>query len=144
MLPFADMMISREPNLVLRFITLGMLLLAARSAAAVPEMTAFRLGKVWLDTAGQAIQAHGGGILLHSNVYYWHGEDRTPSGHGAVAAYSSTNLYEWEREGVVLFRLVGLTVHQQVALVVKLSSRTPKVVTTSSSGSPSSSSVLRN
>jgi hypothetical protein len=61
-----------------------------------------------------------------------------------VAAYSSTNLYEWEREGVVLFRLVGLTVHQQVALVVKLSSRTPKVVTTSSSGSPSSSSVLRN
>jgi hypothetical protein len=70
MLPFADMMISREPNLVLRFITLGMLLLAARSAAAVPEMTAFRLGKVWLDTAGQAIQAHGGGILLHSNVYY--------------------------------------------------------------------------
>src|ERR1035441_1261580 len=31
-------------------------------------------GDVWRDTDGQAINAHGGGILLHEGVYYWYGE----------------------------------------------------------------------
>lgn len=62
----------------------------------------FRPGEIWLDVDGRPIQAHGGGILLHSNVYYWHGEDRTPRGPGAVSCYSSTNLLDWKREGVAL------------------------------------------
>ncbi|HWI59309.1 MAG TPA: glycoside hydrolase family 43 protein [Bacillota bacterium] len=73
------------------------------TAGAKPE---FRPGEVWLDMAGQPIQAHGGGILIRSNTYYWYGEDRTPGGRGAVACYSSTNLYDWKREGVVLPREV--------------------------------------
>jgi hypothetical protein len=64
----------------------------------------FRPGEVWRDTAGNPIQAHSGGMLLRSNVYYWYGEDRTPGGSGAVACYSSTNLSDWKREGVVLPR----------------------------------------
>jgi hypothetical protein len=64
----------------------------------------FRPGEAWLDTGGKPIQAHGGGILVHSNMYYWYGEDRTPGGSGAVACYSSTNLYHWKREGVALAR----------------------------------------
>jgi hypothetical protein len=79
---------------------LGVVLLSL-TAWAKPE---FHPGKVWLDTNGDPIQAHGGGILVHSNVYYWYGEDRTPGGHGAVACYSSTNLYDWKREGVALSR----------------------------------------
>jgi hypothetical protein len=71
------------------------------NAWAGPE---FRPGEVWLDTSGDPIQAHGGGILVHSNVYYWYGEDRTPGGSGAVACYSSTNLCDWKREGVALSR----------------------------------------
>jgi hypothetical protein len=71
------------------------------NAGAKPE---FRPGEVWLDTSGNPIQAHGGGILVHSNVYYWYGEDRTPGGPGAVACYSSINLYDWKREGVALSR----------------------------------------
>jgi hypothetical protein len=71
------------------------------SAGAKPE---FRPGETWLDTNGDPIQAHGGGILVHSNAYYWYGEDRTPGEHGAVACYSSTNLYDWKREGVALAR----------------------------------------
>lgn len=63
-----------------------------------------RPGEVWHDVAGQPIQAHGGGVLLHRNVYYWYGEDRTPGGRGAVACYSSTNLGDWKSEGVVLDR----------------------------------------
>ncbi len=64
----------------------------------------FRPGEVWRDTEGNPIQAHGGGVLVRSNVFYWYGEDRTPGGRGAVACYSSTNLLDWRREGVVLSR----------------------------------------
>ena len=70
-------------------------------ALAKPE---FRPGEAWSDINGDLIQAHGGGILVRSNVYYWYGEDRTPGGQGAVACYSSTNLYDWKRERVALSR----------------------------------------
>lgn len=73
-------------------------------AASASAMDAFQPGEVWRDTEGNPIQAHGGGVLRHSNVYYWHGEDRTPGGRGAVACYSSTNLLDWKREGVALSR----------------------------------------
>ncbi len=79
---------------------LGLLLLPF-AASAAPE---FRPGEVWLDVDGAAIQAHGGGILVRSNTYYWYGEDRTPGGRGTVACYSSTNLADWKREGAVLSR----------------------------------------
>jgi beta-xylosidase len=64
----------------------------------------FRPGEVWRDTSGNPIQAHGGGILAVSNIYYWYGEDRTFTGRGAVACYSSTNLYDWKSEGTALSR----------------------------------------
>lgn len=78
-----------------------LLVLVALSSRAVAT-DGFRPGEVWRDTAGQPIQAHGGGVLRHEGVYYWYGEDRTPGGDGAVACYSSTNLLDWKREGVVL------------------------------------------
>ncbi len=71
-------------------------------AGVVGAQQEFRPGEIWRDTGGQPIQAHGGGVLLHSNVYYWYGEDRTPGGGGAVSCYSSTNLSDWKREGVAL------------------------------------------
>jgi len=69
----------------------------------------FRPGELWFDTDGNAINAHGGGILFHEGVYYWfgeyrHGRDRpreeraTPG----VSCYSSTDLYNWTFEGIVL------------------------------------------
>lgn len=60
---------------------------------------AFRPGERWLDTASHPIQAHGGGILVHGNVYYWFGEDRSTR-RTAVSCYASTNLYDWTRLGV--------------------------------------------
>lgn len=66
--------------------------------------SSFHPGAVWCDTAGQPIQAHGGGILEQSNVFYWYGEDRTPGIRSAVACYSSTNLLDWKREGVALWQ----------------------------------------
>ena len=38
------------------------------------QNTAFEPGKVWNDTEGNPINAHGGGILYHEGTYYWYGE----------------------------------------------------------------------
>jgi len=77
----------------------------------------FAPGQVWHDTEGHPINAHGGGILLHNGVYYWYGEAKTgrtflpdcnKSWGGTrvdvtgVSCYSSTNLYDWKNEGLVL------------------------------------------
>jgi hypothetical protein len=82
---------------------IGLIFIALSTPLLLAEQE-FRPGEVWLDSSNNPVQAHGGGILLYNNVYYWYGEDRTPGGHGAVACYSSTNLYEWKREGVALSR----------------------------------------
>ena len=74
-------------------------MLLSASAWAASE---FRPGEVWLDTTGKPIQAHGGGILVSGNTYYWYGEDRTPGNKTGVSCYSSTDLYNWKHEGVVL------------------------------------------
>ncbi len=74
-------------------------------------------GEVWRDTSGVPINAHGGGILLYAGVYYWYGENKsgttflpdcnrswggTRTDFSGVSCYSSTNLYNWKREGIVL------------------------------------------
>ncbi|XP_010942784.1 uncharacterized protein [Elaeis guineensis] len=73
-------------------------------------------GRLWLDTEGNPIQAHGGGILFdeRTETYYWYGENKdgpTYQAHrkGAarvdiigVSCYSSKDLWEWTNEGVVL------------------------------------------
>ncbi|VVB18187.1 unnamed protein product [Arabis nemorensis] len=73
-------------------------------------------GKIWMDTEGNPIQAHGGGILLDekSNTYYWYGEYKDgPTYHAhkkgparvdiiGVGCYSSKDLWTWKNEGIVL------------------------------------------
>ncbi|MGB0390008.1 MAG: glycoside hydrolase family 43 protein [Salibacteraceae bacterium] len=64
-------------------------------------------GKIWLDTNGDTINAHGGGILFHNGLYYWFGEHKVSGQKGnyamvGVHAYSSKNLYDWKNEGIVL------------------------------------------
>lgn len=64
----------------------------------------FKPGADWRDTAGNPIQAHGGGVLVLSNAFYWYGEDRAPDSPDAVSCYVSTNLYDWRRVGGALAR----------------------------------------
>ena len=62
-------------------------------------------GKVWRDTDGSVINAHGGGILFHKGTYYWFGEHRPDTGfvtEKGVNCYSSTNLCDWKYEGISL------------------------------------------
>lgn len=59
----------------------------------------------WLDTDGNYINAHGGGILQYKGRYYWFGEHRPSEGFSTtvgVNCYSSDNLKEWKHEGVAL------------------------------------------
>ncbi len=72
----------------------------------------FRPGSTWNDTAGQPIQAHGGGFLYHNERYYWFGQvmDKPTLSTNflnrvdvtGIGCYSSADLYHWKNEGLVL------------------------------------------
>lgn len=54
-------------------------------------------GIQWADSAGNPIQAHGGGVIRVDGYYYWFGENRNPDGtFYAVSAYRSQDLVRWE------------------------------------------------
>ena len=65
-------------------------------------------GAALYDTNGVKIQAHGGQIQQFTvdgvTKYYWIGEDKTYGYRpvGGIHVYSSTDLYNWDDEGVVL------------------------------------------
>ena len=65
-------------------------------------------GKVWLDTEGKRIQAHGGSIFYENDTFYWYGEnkERTVPGanlwHWGVRMYSSKDMYNWTDLGLIL------------------------------------------
>lgn len=68
------------------------------------EPQQFSSGEVWLDTDGEVINAHGGGILYRDGTYYWFGEFKRKgaSARDGISCYSSTNLVDWKNEGIAL------------------------------------------
>lgn len=71
------------------------------------QLNSITPGSVWPDNNGVHINAHGGGILLHNDTYYWFGEHKTEGEAGNVAnvgvhVYSSKNLSNWKDEGIAL------------------------------------------
>ena len=67
-----------------------------------PLYSSFKPGGKWLDTDGVHIDCHGGNIIYVDSLktYFWYGEHRgQPRG---ASCYSSTDLYNWKKEGVVL------------------------------------------
>lgn len=97
------------------FFAFALALANAIGASTVPPQ--FSPGELWLDTDGHPINAHGGGILFSGGTYYWYGEFKSgktflpecnKSWGGTrvdsigVSCYSSTNLYDWKNEGIVL------------------------------------------
>lgn len=60
-----------------------------------------------LDTDGNPVNAHHGGILYHEGKYWWYGQDHretkgTDKTDVGIVLYSSDNLYDWKSEGVIL------------------------------------------
>ena len=64
----------------------------------------FQPGAVWYDSDGNVINAHGGGFFVENGRYYWFGEEKGQDGLARVGVrlYSSSDLYHWRNEGVVL------------------------------------------
>jgi hypothetical protein len=82
---------------------LGLSLLAAAPApSAIAAYNSITPGSVWNDTSGTHINAHGGGVVFLDGTYYWFGEDRTGSKSNGISCYTSTDLYNWKRVGLVL------------------------------------------
>ena len=70
-------------------------------------LTKFYPGALWPDTSGVHINAHGGGVLLYENAYYWFGEHKIEGRAGnramvGVHCYASQDLYNWEDQGIAL------------------------------------------
>lgn len=107
-------------SFALSLLLCGLLTAACLHArAASGKDNVIRPGETWLDDRGQPIQAHGGGILQHKGVYYWFGEDRSPSNDPAkkyVSCYSSRDLVHWKflRDALVLSNPEGLGPHAVV------------------------------
>lgn len=65
-------------------------------------------GKVWLDTEGKRIQAHGGQVFYENGKYYWIGENKDhtlgedETWAWGIRLYSSTDLYNWHDEGLIV------------------------------------------
>ncbi|MEI9997971.1 MAG: glycoside hydrolase family 43 protein [Verrucomicrobiota bacterium] len=78
-----------------------------QSPAAAAPIDCFRPGQPWLDTDGVPINAHGAGLLHDGDRYFWYGEfkvggDAGNSAQVGISCYSSTDLYNWKNEGIVL------------------------------------------
>ena len=81
---------------------------AAAEQVPVQRQTAIYPGRIWRDTDGRRIQAHGGALYYEDGIYYWYGEnkDRTDGVCGiwtwGIRAYASEDLYNWEDKGLII------------------------------------------
>ncbi|MEU4832323.1 RICIN domain-containing protein [Streptosporangium sp. NPDC023615] len=100
----------------------------ARTVSAQAAPVTVPVGVPFTDTSGNALHAHGGGVLKVGAYYYWFGENRNADGtFRYVSAYRSTDLRNWE------FRNHVLTQSSAAELRVANIER-PKVVFNASTG----------
>ncbi len=72
------------------------------------KYTSFNPGKVWLDTEGKRIHAHGGSVFYQDGTYYWYGENKEHTDgkngirHWGMRCYASQDLYNWEDKGLFI------------------------------------------
>ncbi|KAI0491033.1 carbohydrate-binding module family 35 protein [Xylaria cf. heliscus] len=62
-------------------------------------------GAVWYDTDGNKIDAHGGGVVLRGDTYYWVGH---ASSNQTPMMYSSTDLINWKNLGQQASSVTGM------------------------------------
>lgn len=65
-------------------------------------------GKIWLDTNGKPIQAHGFSVFYKDGTYYWYGENKELTVEGSniwtygVRCYTSKDFYNWQDKGLII------------------------------------------
>lgn len=68
------------------------------NAAPLPGSNELLNGFQWADTAGNPIDAHGGGVIKVGQFYYWFGENRQSDNHfQSVSCYRSSDLVNWTK-----------------------------------------------
>ncbi|WP_329491715.1 RICIN domain-containing protein [Kitasatospora sp. NBC_01246] len=98
---------KRSSVLLAAVATLPLSLFAAAGTAHAAPVTVTS-GTQFADTAGNPVQAHGGGVIKVGQYYYWFGEDRNPDNtFHYVSAYRSTDLKTWEFRNHVLTQASG-------------------------------------
>ncbi|MCT3091782.1 glycosyl hydrolase family 43 [Lactococcus lactis] len=91
-------------------------------------------GEIWKDTKGQDIQAHGGMIMEHQDIYYWYGENKAGANRLSsiggqmvdfigISCYHSSNLTDWYDDGLVLTPESLASLKEKVKIVER-----PKVI----------------
>lgn len=91
----------KNKNVLLVFLFSASVLFAQK------KHSSFKPGAIWEDTDGVHINAHGGGMTIVGDTYYWFGEHKVKGGRGnqswvGVRVYSSKDLYNWKNEGIAL------------------------------------------
>lgn len=72
------------------------------------ENDAVRPGQVWLDTKGERIEAHAGGMFYENETYYWYGENKEHTDGTSriwtwgIRMYSSKDFYNWTDLGLII------------------------------------------
>ena len=94
-------------TLCLIVVFVHVLLTAGCAERAGAKYSSFKPGQIWKDNNGVHINAHGGGLLIYNDTYYWFGEHKIKGRRGnkaqvGVHCYSSSDLYNWKDEGIAL------------------------------------------
>ena len=104
----------RNPEKVICIVLMLFIAVSCKNQSAEKKIVP---GEIWNDISGNPINAHGGGIMYHAGKYYWFGEYKKGktwrvenittwecyrSKAGGVSCYSSSNLTDWQFEGLAL------------------------------------------
>jgi hypothetical protein len=89
-----------------------------KTHSGIEVQNSFKPGQLWTDTEGSTIQSHFGSVFYDNGVYYWIGQNyiggtTIPKGsfpnqpftwnfNLGISIYSSTDLYNWKLENIVL------------------------------------------
>ncbi|NLL05145.1 MAG: family 43 glycosylhydrolase [Clostridiaceae bacterium] len=90
------------------FISLALVILLTMLTITIPSISVATDGIItngaqFKDTSGNAIHAHGGGMINYEGYYYWYGEYRDSSNYFlGVRCYRTKDLVNWEYRGEVL------------------------------------------
>lgn len=69
---------------------------------------AVRPGQIWLDTKGERIEAHAGGMIYEDGIYYWYGENKEHTDGisriwtWGIRMYASKDFYNWTDLGLII------------------------------------------
>ena len=103
-------MVQMKPYRKSLYITIVIILFFSATesiGASALKHNSFKPGQIWKDNNGVHINAHGGGLLIYEDTYYWFGQHMVEGRRGnkaqvAVHCYSSGDLYNWKDEGIAL------------------------------------------